>query len=403
MKKPVVLTLIGHYLPGFKSGGPVRSVANLVESLGDELEFRIVCADRDAGDTRPYPGIVPERWTPVGRAQVYYMSPRRRTLSDFSRLISATPHDALYLNSFLSPHFTIKPLIARRLGRIPKKPTILAPRGEFSQGALALKRFKKQSWLALASAVGIYDELTLQASSEVEANDIRKLLGRRARDIKVAMNLPAPVPAEPPSHSPRLSGAPFRIIFLGRISPMKNLDYALRVLSEVRIQVTLTIYGPQEDEAYRAECERLAASLPAHVSVVWQGPVDPADIPEAMSAHDLFFLPTRGENFGHAIAEALGAGTPVLIADTTPWRGLTKLGVGDDLPLAQPEAFVAAIERAASLNLHEAAERRIRAFELARRRQGQGRDVNANRSLFSFTMSPEFLNIERHNDGTLIQ
>ena len=55
-----------------------------------------------------------------------------------------------------------------------------------------------------------------------------------------------------------------------------------------------------------------------------------------MAANDLFFLPTRGENFGHVIAEALSVGTPVLISDQTPWRKLAAVGLGHDLPLAVP-------------------------------------------------------------------
>ena len=37
-----VFTLAPHYLPGFKAGGPIRSIANLAAELGDEIDFRIV-------------------------------------------------------------------------------------------------------------------------------------------------------------------------------------------------------------------------------------------------------------------------------------------------------------------------------------------------------------------------
>src|SRR5262252_5579256 len=92
--KPVVLTTVGHYLPGFRFGGPVRSLANMVELLGEEFSFRIVTSDRDLGDQLPYPDIQIGNWTCVRGAQVCYL-PRdpMRLLRAFRDLLRETPHD----------------------------------------------------------------------------------------------------------------------------------------------------------------------------------------------------------------------------------------------------------------------------------------------------------------------
>ena len=45
-----VLVTIGSYLPGYKAGGPIRSVANLIDALGDDFEFRVVTSDKDLGE-----------------------------------------------------------------------------------------------------------------------------------------------------------------------------------------------------------------------------------------------------------------------------------------------------------------------------------------------------------------
>lgn len=382
MKRPVILTMVSHYLPGFKAGGPVRSIANLVDNLGDAFEFRILCADRDLGDTEPYRGIVPGQWVPVGRALVCYVPPTSQTLTGLAGVIRTTPHDALYLNSFFSPRFAILPLVARRLGLVPSRPLLVAPRGEFSPGALQMKGAKKRAHIALGKATRLFSGVTWQASSAHEAADIRRATGAMPRDIHVAMNLPASLPSAPPSHQPRLPKMPSRVVFLSRISPKKNLDYAFKVLARVTTPVSFSVYGTPEDSGYLAMCERLAAALPAHVSVAWNGPVDPADVPRVMAAHDLFFLPTRGENYGHAIAEALAAGTPVLISDTTPWRDLSELGIGEDLPLSDPGAFARAIDRIAAQSPQEASQWRARAFAHAQQRQHDNTDIEANRQLF---------------------
>jgi len=115
-----ILTLADFYLPGYKAGGALRTIANMVDHLGNEFQFKIVALDRDFDDTRPYPGIRLDCWNRAGKADVFYMSPKRRSLSDFKKLFYSTGYDVIYLNSFFSPHFTIKPLLLRRLRLIKK-------------------------------------------------------------------------------------------------------------------------------------------------------------------------------------------------------------------------------------------------------------------------------------------
>lgn len=380
-RRPVILATIGNYLPGFRAGGPIRSLAHLVDHLSDEFDFRILSTDRDLGDERAYPGVEPDRWVPVGPALVHYTSPAHQGSGAITRLIAQTPHDVLYLNSFFSPRFSIVPLLARRFGRIPRRPTVLAPRGEFSAGALALKAFKKRGYLAAGRAAGLFRDLCWQASSDFEAHDIATVIGPQA-EVRVACDLPARLADAPPLHELRGSSGPLRVLFLGRISPMKNLAFALDTLARVRSRVTFNIYGPPEDETYRLLCVQQEAAVPANVEVRWKGSVRPEEVDALMARHDLFFLPTRGENYGHVIAESLAAGTPVLIADTTPWRGLAEAGVGDDLPLSDPAAFAARIEAMASEPAEAALARRARAAAYLRQGPRQQADILANRNLF---------------------
>src|SRR5258708_7183130 len=127
-----VLVVVHDYLPGYKAGGPVRTIANMVERLSDEFDFRVVTSDRDRFDGTPYVGVDLDSWNRVGKAQVYYLSERSKSLRTIARIISGTAHDILYLNSFFDPVFTQLPLWARRFGLLPPKPVVLAPRGEFS-------------------------------------------------------------------------------------------------------------------------------------------------------------------------------------------------------------------------------------------------------------------------------
>ena len=380
---PTILTFVSWYFPGFKAGGPMQSIANLVDHLGDEYTFRIVTRDRDMGDGKPYVDIHPGTWHTIGKARVYYLPPELQHLHQFVRLLRKTPHDILYLNSFFDLRFTTLPLLARCLSLAPRCPTVLALRGEFSIGALTLKANKKRAFTVVSRAIGLHSGLTWQASTEHEATDIRRTLGSVARDIRIASNLPRRVPpiAE---KAPRNPGDPLRVVFLSRISPKKNLLFALEVLAYVRAPLKFSIYGPKEDSEYWRRCESAIKVLPPNIRAEYCGPVNPEQVIPTLSRHDLFFLPTLGENYGHVIAEAFQAGLPVLLSDQTPWRDLDAAGLGRDLPLEQKEAFARYIEEIAAQSPEQAQAMRQRVKARAMQIADVSADVSANRRLFEF-------------------
>jgi glycosyltransferase involved in cell wall biosynthesis len=379
-RRPVILCFVAYYLPGYRSGGPVRTIANFVDHLGDEFDIRIVTRDRDALDTEPYPDVAVDAWNTVGKAQVFYASSRTTTLRGVARLLSETPHDLLYVNSFFALGFTTLPLLAHRLRMAPRNPCVIAPRGEFSVGAIALKAWKKRPYLWIAKRFGLYQGLRWQASSEFEVADIEREFGAARGKITVAPNLAPSVPAAEAESGHREPG-PLRIVFLSRISPMKNLDYLLRALVRVRTPIQLTMVGPLREPDYWEQCRAIMAELPPTVTAEHVGEVTPAEVLNTFARYDLFALPTRGENYGHVILEALMAGTPVLISDQTPWRGSDD-GAVETLPLADVDGWVAAIERWASFDAAELQLRREAAFRYARNYLESSGAVEQNRRLF---------------------
>lgn len=374
-----VLVFLSHYTPGFKTGGPLQSVANLVQHLGEEFRFRIITSDRDYEDTDPYPNIEPSTWLPVGRAKVLYLPPEKLNLLSIARVMRETPHDRLYLNSFWNPKFTSLPLLARRLHLAPRKTAVLAPRGEFSKGAINLKASRKRAFLAATRMMGLHRNLVWQASTEFEAEDIRRAMGDIASDIRIAVDLPRGA-GSPVARTPRKAGEALRVVFLSRISPKKNLLFALEVLARVRVPVIFTIVGPSEDTAYWARCMAQIERLPSNIEVIWAGSLQPENVIAELAGHDLFFLPTLGENYGHVIAEALEAGLRLLISDQTPWRNLAAEGVGHDLPLSEPDRFASVIEAEATRTDHERSTADIAAY-LTKKLQLK-ETIAANRALF---------------------
>jgi glycosyltransferase involved in cell wall biosynthesis len=112
------------------------------------------------------------------------------------------------------------------------------------------------------------------------------------------------------------------------------------------------------------------------------GAVDHSEVLRILGTYDLFFLPTRGESFGHVITESLTAGTSVLIADNTPCCHLERDGVGWDLPLDDEQQFANKISEAArmSLEAYRLWRRWVRCYAWARLDKAEV--ITANRQLF---------------------
>jgi len=272
-----ILLITCNYLPGYKAGGPIRSLANLVDRLGDEFVFRILTADRDLGDHQPYPGVETGVWKPVGKAQVMYLSPRQMGLVAWYRLLNQIDFDLIYLNSVFAPQ-TVYTLLLRRLRLLPTRPIVLTPRGEFSSGALHIKRLKKRLYLTLALQIGLYDRLVWQATNERERQDSLVTLERYIDDLVLQV---VPIISMPNLASRQFERVTLcslvakhtgvvRIVFLSRISRMKNLDFALTLLDGLEGTIEFDIYGPIEDQIFWRECQQIAHQLPPNVQVSYR-------------------------------------------------------------------------------------------------------------------------------------
>ena len=351
-----ILVWVGVYLPGYKAGGPIKALVHMVEQLGEQFTFKITTRDRDLGDSRPFENVARGEWQQVGNARVRYLQPAELRPVGWRRLLRNVDCDLLYLNSFFDRQ-TVFTLVLRRLGLVPRRPVLLAPRGEFSAGALSLKRVKKRAYLSLARRGGLLRGITLQASSEHEARDIAGSLTSMRRDmprVVVAADLPGvSVPEQGGWSRPVKVPGEARLAFVGRIARMKNLDFALGLLEGIEGRVRFDVYGPIEDRSYFRECQRVQEGLTPNIQVVMRGLARSEVVHKALGESHLLLMPSRGENFSHAILEALTAGCPVLTSDRTPWRDLEASEAGWDIPLNRPEAFREALRRLMAMDQGE--------------------------------------------------
>ena len=181
---------------------------------------------------------------------------------------------------------------------------------------------------------------------------------RKLDPVKVIVARDTPcIPPETCTPAKKESGSA-RFVFISRISPKKNLLYALALMNE-QPGASLEIYGPVEDAAYWAECQRtiLRYKIPA----VYRGLLNWDRVIPTFQRGHFFLFPTLSENFGHVIFEALAAGCPPLISNQTPWADLMEKECGWTMPLQWPEMWRTVISRCIAMPQDEYSEAAINA------------------------------------------
>ncbi|MEH7214276.1 glycosyltransferase [Priestia megaterium] len=381
MKKKVLI-FSGFYVPSVKGGGPIRSMKNLIDNLSNEIDFYIVTGDRDLGDSTPFSNVQTDIWTEVGKAKVYYTESSQLSWNKISNIMDSIEFDFLYLNSFFSYKHTIIPLILNKIKNKNKnKPTIIAPRGELSNGALKLKSIKKKIYITIAKFLGIYKHITWHATAQTEAMDI-KMVFKKTKDIRVANNLTSNYKEIVFNKNLTKEVEKLKIVFLSRIHPKKNLKYAIKLLEEIKGEVSFNIYGPLEDKEYWEECKQTIEILPSNIEVNYKGLIKHESILKIFHENHIFLFPTLGENYGHVISEALIGGCPIIISDQTPWRNLEEDKVGWDINLNNIDKFIDSIQYCTDLDDKTYQKLSLNAFEYGKRVSNSKDDLKANLSLF---------------------
>lgn len=384
--RPKILVFLGRYLPGFNSGGPVRTVSCMVEALTSHFDFYIVTLNRDSGSREVYKTVRTGAWNSVGMAQVFYTP--RFTLAEMRRIAEELRPDAIYFNGFFSSS-SVMGMLKRRFGGFGDVPAVVATRGDLAGGALGLKSTKKRLYIRLAKALGLYRNLLWHASSEREKSEMLRELaafGVRDEQIHIAPDLGFGYEAGGDSRPKKMPGEA-RFITLGRMTRMKNLPFTLDRLAELRGKVSLDIFGPMEDRELWAECERRIKALAANITVTNHGAIDPAGVIGELATRHFFILPTLGENYGHVIIEGAAAGCPVVISDRTQWQKLAEKQVGWDISLEDAEAWRSTLQHCVDMDDAQFQLMSARSADFGRSVMNSAANLTANIELFRRAVS----------------
>ena len=346
MKKKLLI-ITRWYLPATKSGGTVRSIVALVNGLKDYFDITILTSDRDLGSNIPYKNIEFDKLIDSNGVSIAYLS--RLDVKNIEKYINMVNPDTIYINSFFDI-MTQGVMLLKLFGKIKSK-IVVAPRGELAEGALSIKATKKKIYLLIYRLLNISKGVIFHATSKEDYIDINRMFPYNK--IEIIQNA-----KEENNNSyslPLKEINSLKIIFLSRVAVVKNLDYTLEILRDYTFDgfIEFDIYGPLEDKAYWSKCENIINIInesQKNIKVSYKGFVEPDNISTTLSNYHLFFMPTKGENFGHAIVEAMKVGLVPLISNKTPWQNLENIDAGFSLDLNNKESFVTALNQVLLLN-----------------------------------------------------
>jgi glycosyltransferase involved in cell wall biosynthesis len=342
LTKKKVLLLTDWYEPGYKAGGPIQSCRNFVAAMHEEFEISVLTSDRDLGEDHPYPEIRTDEWnTRAPGISVYYADIKKLTSKKLTSLILGRQPDFIYLNSMYSYRFSVIPLLFSWRDKITAQ-VVLAPRGMLQEGALQFKTAKKKFFISMLKVMGVPQKIIFHATDEQEKKDILQHFPK-AKEVVEIPNFSAPLPM----HLKSIEKNPgkLRAVYISRIIAKKNLVFFLRVLGKLPEDINLhfDIYGEVEDADYWDQAKQVIGSLPSNIFVLDHGALPHEKVNETLEASHIFVLPSKAENFGHAIFESWSAARPCLISDKTPWHHLKKQLTGWDLPLENEQPWLNAL------------------------------------------------------------
>ncbi len=354
---------------------------------GKEYAFKIFCSNKDL-DGRILKNVEFDKWVRYsGNTEVWYSS-SKTILQVLKKEIKKEAPACLFIMGIYSWQYNFKPILyCGGVKKIISVRGMLHP-GALSQKSFK-KRIYLSLWKLLGLHNPTSLKLrrgtanVFHATDEQEKGYIQYVFGPRTR-VMVAANFPH-VLAQQTVIEKKVGG--LKMVSIGLISPMKNISLVIealiasgewglpaealakegvasggeRVVShesglpsvasakegvglahrspesirdeggslERRVShIEYNIYGPVKDKGYWEECEAMIKKLPANVKVNYHGDIHPDKIAETLAQNHVFILPSKSENFGHAIYEALSAGRPVITSHHTPWNNLQDSHAG---------------------------------------------------------------------------
>lgn len=315
-----ILHFLPVYVPAWQFGGPILSVSRLCEGLVQEgVDVRVITTNAGLPDFPVDQLCLPQN---VNGVQVtYYPVDNERGLIQSKSLVEALPNhcnwaDLLHLSSIWQPLGISVQIAAHSAGL----PVIQSLRGALGPYSWNQSLWKKLPYYLLREQPLLERVSALHCTTRQEANEISWL--GLSPPIQL---LPNPIDLSELYCKPSLGDAWRRnmgistseplLIVVGRLHHKKGLDLLPNVLKRIsHLPWQIAFIGKDEDGTGRrlkAAIERAGLLDRCH----WFEHLPANQLTCVYNASHCLLLPSRHENFGNVVVEALACGCGVLISD----------------------------------------------------------------------------------------
>ncbi|RFN57976.1 glycosyltransferase [Marixanthomonas ophiurae] len=297
----MIVILATQFTPAVKAGGPIKSLSGICNILSkDGYNYKVVTHNTDIdGSLLPPSGYV--------KGVDYLPAITIKGLIPYLKQANL-----IWINTLYSPTFSIFPLIG--LFFIKNTTVLVSPRGQLLKGALS---FKKRVYLVLfkfflnISKHKIVIHFTNQQELDKSITTFKNfktvifnnpISGKVEKEIQINKT---------PSN--------FVLGFFGRVSPIKNIEFILKLLPTLGASFSCKIYGSIEDKPYKDRLDKLIETLDISEQVSFCGNYDSTTFAAKVQEVDLVVIPSFSENFCHVFFEAIEQRKIVIASDGLPW------------------------------------------------------------------------------------
>jgi len=371
-----------HVIPSLSpsQGGPSFALPAMARALRAEgVDVDVATTDDDGPGRRLPRGSGPvecegfRAWFFPKQTEFYKVSlPLARWLNRHVR-----DYDLVHIHAV----FSFAAIAAARAARRAGVPYLVRPLGVLNRWGMEQRR----PWLK-ALSFRLLDKPLLDRAAGLHFTSVQEReeaagLGLRspARVLPLGFDLNEFVTLPPTSvfHAAyaNTAGRPL-VLYLSRLDPKKNLEGLLEAWAQVSGPARLVIAG-EGDAVYTAALRERAAQLGLGERVLWTGRLQGELKRAALAAATLYVLPSRSENFGIALLEAMAAGLPCV---STPGVALASEAEGSVRVVAPEPAALATALRELLADPAERTRLGAAARELARRKftlLAMGRELKA--------------------------
>ena len=336
-------------------GGPTQSLAGFIvasRTLGDDVDVAAPFAGREDADNIERAGARLESFAGYGKGSTASSPSLVRWVSAKCRDYDVTHVHGLF--NFIST-------FAARAAATAGAPVIIRPFGTLSRYTFTHRRGAiKRAWFERLERPNIARAAAVHFTTDTEREEAERHglgLGPRAHVV--------PPPFVPRETGRKHEGSEIRVLFLGRLHPVKNLEALIDAWPAVlgAFPGARLVIAGEGRPAYAVSLERRAGALGISGSVEFRGFLSGDDKDEALSTASLFVLPSHHENFGIAVIEAAAAGLPVVVSEHVQLRDFVagnELGlIAADSPDSLAASMIAALSDSALRKRAESDGRRL--------------------------------------------